>query len=190
MLTIQAMPSGQMPRLALRSRWWINLDYLTSGLASLLAAIPIALIAGEGWVKAFGITYLCLWAAVLAPSFIVYGWMIIDAVHLFRHRRPTLLGLTLLLRATLMRTGHELRPHGALRRLAKFSMYANPITNLATTLTIQAVRWRADEVEELWRDIHVQVFRGQLSELPAKVSRPAIMASPLLERTSPEFACV
>jgi hypothetical protein len=189
MLTIEAKPDGGgLPRLALRSRWWINLDYMTSGVTSVLAALPIALVAADGWAQAAGWVYLVVWVVVLLPSFLVYGWMIGDAWKLFRYEEPSLLRRSLQFRATLLRAGKDHRTIGMVSRLAKFSMYANPITNLATTLTIQALRWRSAEVEALWRSILSETARAQMSQLEPQVSKAAAIASPILERTSPEFA--
>ena len=189
MLTIQATPIGGAPTLRLRSRWWINLDYMTSGVASIVVALPIALLFADGIARMIGAFYLVVWIVFLLPSFAVYIWMITDAARLFAHREPTLLRRSLLLRAILMRLGRDLPVPTALAFLAKISMYANPLGNLASTLTIQALRWRAVEVEAMWREILLETQSVQVGQLPTRVSRSAVMAGPLLERSSPEFAC-
>lgn len=190
MLTIQATPMGGVPTLRLRSKWWINFDYVTSGVTSVVVAVPIALLFAEGPARALGVIYVLAWVALLLPSFFVYGWMIADAGRLFAHGEPTLLRRALLLRAVLMRLGHDITVPAGLSFFAQASMYANPIGNLATTLTIQALRWRAVEVEAMWRTIVEETQSAQVAQLPTHISKSAVMAGPLLERSSPEFACV
>lgn len=191
MLTIEATLRGDAPSIQLRSRWWINLDYVTTGIFSVVFAVPIALVFADGWLRLAGILYALAWFAVLVPSFVVYTWMIKDAWRLFRHGTPTLLRTAMIVRAVeVHRNMRIVLPH-PLREVAQISSYANPIANLATTLTVQALRWRSDEVEAMWREILEESRYLQTAEMPAQVSKAAAaIALPVLERSSPEFACV
>jgi hypothetical protein len=64
---------------------------LASAIVTVAAALPIALVWGEGLVMAAGVVYAAVWMLVLAPSTAVYLTMLLDSFLLFMRRRPILL---------------------------------------------------------------------------------------------------
>jgi hypothetical protein len=155
-----------------------NTTYLVSGLLSMLLALPIALVMVPGVLRIVGVVYLVVWLLVLSPSTGAYLLLLVDCGLIMRGKEPIVLFRTLEAESNKQRSE---RPavEGYFRRLAEFSVKANPISNLVTAAVHFTVRHRPRVfAEAIARSHETPARRTHSPEFTVELAAPVISAVP------------
>jgi hypothetical protein len=155
-----------------------NGAYLVSGLLSAVLALPIALVMVPGVLRVVGGVYLVVWLLVLSPSTGTYLLMLVDCVLIMRGKEPVVL-----LRALEAESNEQRSERPAIeryfRRLAEFSVRANPISNLVTATLHFTVRHRPHVfAEAIARSRETPRIRTHSPEITVEIAVPVMSAVP------------
>lgn len=165
-------------RLAIRHD--LNWTYLRCSGTVVVAGLPLALIAGQGLVKALGIIYAVAWALVMVPSITASMAMLFDAFLIILGRWPLFLPAAWI--SAKRHPKHDDRmAMQVIHLLSRVSFWANPLSNLTLAALIGATRLRPTIRKQL-----VEFFQKQLQREEPHVTVAMEYATPVIEHV-PEF---
>lgn len=176
MMTTPSPSPLLMRRAALEDVTRRSLFELWATSVALAAALPLALVAGEGFVRAIGLVYALFYLTfILLPGSGPILWLTSDAIRIARRRTPIYLPQLVLnvqlIRRRAARSGVPFRPPWWLRLIA----LANPLVNLAICALAGAARLRPREFVQSWEGA-IRAADLALASIPDVASQPVAPA--------------
>jgi hypothetical protein len=168
-----------------------NAEFSARGVVAITAALPIALMFGDGWKSGIGVVYTIAWVVVIAPTTFVYLLFLMDSWLLLMHKRPLVLP-TLMLRSALGLNTERPYVSKVAERFSEISLFVNPITNLVFTLFGLSLRWRREAVVRLSMEARERAAMIKQDAIPRRRDPDMAVefATPMIRPIHDELLCV
>jgi hypothetical protein len=171
-------PRVHIPPSVVRIVAGANLGYLVSGLLSMSLALPIALVIVPGVLRIAGVAYLVVWMLALSPSTGIYLLLLVDCFLILRGKESVILLRALEAESNKQRSDRPVLER-SFRRLAEFSVRANPISNLVTAVVHLSESLRPHVfVEAIARSRESHRMRTPSPEITVEIAAPVMSAVP------------
>jgi hypothetical protein len=169
----------------------LRLDFhmIITAITAFVFAAPIAGLVSPVW-RWVSVVYAAVWMVTLAPSTAVYLWLMRDAWRIFRHREPILVPRMILVAIAAAQNNQKFRHSWRMQAFAWFSLFANPIANLAIATLAVAIGRRTEPIAEVLFGQQPQV-RPRPEPPSVEFKDPAVRYGvPVIETVPPlrEFA--